>query len=79
MESEPANRDRELFTWEGVREKNRSSEMWVLIFWTAAFKKDIFTMLVGLSSRWYSNFSQYLPLEHRPARSSRMRLLKPID
>ena len=44
MELELANRDRERFTWEGVREKSRSSEMLVLTFWTAAFKKDIFTM-----------------------------------
>ena len=44
MEPEPANRDRGFFTCEGVKEKNRSSEMLVLTFWTAAFKKDIFTM-----------------------------------
>lgn len=44
MEPKPATRDRELLTWEDVREKNRSSEMLVLTFWTAAFKKDIFTV-----------------------------------
>ena len=44
MEPETANRDRDLFTWEGVREKNRSSEMLVLTLWTTAFKKDVFTI-----------------------------------
>lgn len=79
MEPEPANRDRDLFTWEGVREKNRSPEMLVLTFWTAAFKKDIFTVSERLFTRWYSKSSQYLQRDQRAGPVLQSKLPTPLD